>query len=71
MRFIRKDTCKILMSSTLKTTCIMDAYLAASSSNVVPFRVNGATVLTNGWDSYRSIGTVRVYLYVSYYSKVR
>lgn len=64
MRFIRQDMCTILMSSTLKTTCIMDAYLTASSSNVVPFRMNGATVLTNGWDSYCAIAAVRVYLYV-------
>ena len=64
MRFIRKDMCTILISSTLKTTYIMAAYLASSSSNVVPFRMNGAVVLTNGWDSYRAIGAVRVYLYV-------
>ena len=64
MRFIRKSIGKISTPNTLKTTCIMYAYLTSSSSNVVPFRMNGATVLTNGWDSYRAIGAVRVYLYV-------
>ena len=60
MRFIRQDMCTILMSSTLKTACIMGAYLTESSSNVVPFRMNGAVVLTNRWDGYRAIGAVRV-----------
>ena len=63
MRFIRKSIGKISTPNTLRTVSIIDAYLSSSNSNVVPFRMNGAAVLINGWDSYRSIGAVRVHLY--------